>query len=207
MKEKIKSIIALSVVIALFIVCSLAVQQNIGNIQTLVREGGNLSIFIYIFIVIVGVVIAPISAFPLLAVASNTWGWFAAGVYSIISWTIGASIAFVIARQYGIPLVQRFIPMKKLRDIEKTIPAKNFFWWVVFLRMFLPVDVLSYALGLFSRISFRRYFFATLIGVAPFGFVFAYIGTVPPAYQIFAFISIFLFVGIVYYSYIKKSRL
>jgi len=36
------------------------------------------------------------------------------------------------------------------------------------LRMVLPVDILSYALGLFSNISFIRYMLATIIGVTPF---------------------------------------
>src|SRR3989344_5875171 len=165
MNEKIKSVLAAVVVIFLFVLCSYVVQKNIGGVQTLVSDGGKFSVLIYIGIVIVGVVIAPISAFPLLAIASNTWGWWYAGIYSIIGWTIGASIAFFIARHYGILLVKKFIPLKKIRALEKTIPTHNFFWWVVFLRMFLPVDVLSYALGLFSTMRFRSYFFATLIGV------------------------------------------
>jgi len=49
--------------------------------------------------------------------------------------------------------------------------------------MTVPVDVLSYVLGLFSRMKSAPYFFATLIGVAPFAFVFAYAGTLPFLYQ------------------------
>jgi len=57
---------------------------------------------------------------------------------------------------------------------------------VVFLRVGVPVDVLSYGLGLFSKMPLKDYFFATLLGVSPFAFVFSFLGIFPIYYQIFA---------------------
>jgi len=64
------------------------------------------------------------------------------------------------------------------------MPHQNLFWSVVLLRMALPVDVLSYGIGLFSKMSFSTYFWATLIGVVPFSFIYAYVGSLPVWYQV-----------------------
>ena len=139
---------------------------------------------VYIFIVILAVVIAPVSALPLLPVASQLWGWFLAGIFGIIGWTIGGLIAFEISRKYGVPLVKTLIPLEDLYKIEKKIPSKNIFWSIVFLRLLFPVDILSYALGLFSKISRKDFILTTLIGVTPFAFAWAYLGSLPIYYQI-----------------------
>jgi hypothetical protein len=48
------------------------------------------------------------------------------------------------------------------------------FWNIVLLRMVIPVDVLSYALGLFVPMPLSRYVLATAIGVSPFAIIFAF---------------------------------
>jgi len=76
--------------------------------------------------------------------------------------------------------------------------------------MVVPVDVLSYALGLFSNISKTRYFLATLIGVTPFAFLFAFVGSVNIFYQLGAFglaMVIFLIgILIAYYKHKKENQ-
>lgn len=171
------------------------------NAIQLFIDKGILSMLIYVFIVIVAIVIAPISAMPLLSIASNLWGWILAAILSIVGWTIGALIAFEIARKYGVPLVNKFVSLKKIEQVERRIPKQNIFWSIVFLRMVIPVDILSYALGLFSEISRNKYFLATLIGVSPFAFVFAYAGEMPFYYQIIAFsIALMIFLAGLFFT-------
>ena len=57
------------------------------------------------------------------------------------------------------------------------------------MRIIIPVDVLSYALGIFSKIKTRTYLFATIIGIIPVVFLLAYLGTVPFEYQIVALLT------------------
>ena len=83
-------------------------------------------------------------------------------------------------------MVRRYMSLERLRTFEKRFSRHDLFWTVVFLRMTVPVDILSYALGLFSTISARSFFVATIIGVTPFAFMFAYVGTLPPYTQILA---------------------
>src|SRR3989338_1285026 len=169
-------------ILFLFILFSFIVHSNIDFISSLFDTP--FGMLVYIFIVILAVVIAPVSALPLLPVASQLWGWFLAGIFGIIGWTIGGLIAFEISRKYGVPLVKTLIPLEDLYKIEKKIPSKNIFWSIVFLRLLFPVDILSYALGLFSKISRKDFILTTLIGVTPFAFAWAYLGSLPIYYQI-----------------------
>jgi uncharacterized membrane protein YdjX (TVP38/TMEM64 family) len=155
-------------------------------------------ILLYIAVTATAVVIAPISTFPLLPVAVTLWGSFTAALLSVLGWTIGGVIAFVIARELGRPIVQRFVDLRKAQQIALAVSGGHLFWSVVLLRIILPVDLLSYALGLFVRIPLRIYSLATLIGVVPFAFIFAYTVPFSTPYQVIALIIAALFVVIGY---------
>ena len=193
MKDKLKSFIEVFLIFLFFIFSSYIVQENMDGVSSLIK-GGLFGIFIYIVIVILAIVIAPISMVPIIPIASNVWGWRLSAILNITGWTFGSIIAFYLARKYGAPLINKFVSIKKLNKIESLMPKQNVFWGIVFLRMSLPVDILSYALGLFSKITLKRYVLATLIGVTPFAFVLAYVGTVSFYYQIGALIiGLFIF--------------
>lgn len=144
---------------------------------------GYQGVFLFFLVTLIAVVAAPLSTLPLMPLAVTLWGSFMAAVLSIAGWTVGAAIAFGLARRYGKPLIQKIMPFEKIRHIEKRIPERRIFFSIVLLRMALPVDVLSYALGLFSIVPFSVYILATLIGVTPFAFFFAYAATFPIALQ------------------------
>ena len=207
-KDQIKAGIGIIFIIALFVVVSIFVQRNLDYVRVLIGNGF-FSILTYIFLLIFETVIAPVSAVPLLPVASGIWGWFWTAIFSIIGWTLGAVIAFALARSYGVPLVKKFISMKKLEKFENFIPKKNIFWGIAFLRMAVPVDVLSYALGLFSRIKFRDYTWATLIGIAPIAFVLSYVGTLSFYFQMIAlFIAVdIILAGLIIELLIKRKKI
>lgn len=199
-----KTVLSLLLIIFLFLLVSYLVQNNIGNIEDYIIDG-YLGALIFVFIEIIATVFAPISAVPLLPLMSETYGWFVAGLLSIIGWTIGSVIAFILARKYGAPLVRKLISLEKISDIENKIPEDNFFWSIVFLRMVLPADILSYVLGLFSKVKFNTYFWATLIGITPFAFILAYLGTLPLYYQVSFFITGMLVLVLGYLLYKKRS--
>ncbi len=185
MNEKLKSFLELTLIALLFILASYLIQTNLTFFQTFLAD--NLTgMLIYILILIIATVIAPVSAFPLIPIASNIWGTNTSATLNIIGWLIGSMIAFYLSREYGVNLIKKIIPLNQINKLEKRIPKENVFWSIVFLRMAIPVDILSYALGLFSKISYQRYFWATLLGITPFAFIFAYLGNLPVYYQIIA---------------------
>ncbi len=185
MNKKIKSIIEILIIIALFVFFSYIVQKNLGFFEGFIGNNTH-GVIVYVIIEITSIVVAPITTLPIIALASNLWGWFFAGVISLFAWSVGSLIAFFIGRKYGADLVKKFIPIEKIHEIENRIPKDHFFWSVVFLRIVIPVDVLSYALGIFSNIKTRTYLLATILGITPVVFLLAYLGTVPFEYQLIA---------------------
>jgi len=204
-KDTLEAIIGLLIIIFLFVLVSYIVQNNLGNFLSMLNMGF-ISMIIYILIGILATVVAPISATPLIPIATGIWGWFLSGILSIIAWFIGAIIAFWISRKWGVPVVKKFVSLKKLQSYEKMIPPGGLFWTVVLLRILLPVDLLSYALGLFSNISFKKYALATIIGITPFAFIFAYIGTFPIAKQVMILIAILIIVILGILTFIKSKK-
>jgi uncharacterized membrane protein YdjX (TVP38/TMEM64 family) len=200
-KDFLKAAAGVIALVFLFVLASVFTDTYQAQMRAVVSDDSALGMGVYVLLTIFAVVIAPVSTLPLLPLASGMWGWMLAGVLSIIGWTIGGQIAFLLARRYGKPFLRRIVSLEKLEKYEKRIPEENMFWTVLFLRMAVPVDVLSYALGLFSRMKSVSYFFATLIGVAPFAFVFAYAGTLPFLYQMEAF-GLALF--IMFLTFLKK---
>lgn len=188
--HNLKAYLGILLIILLFILVAYVSQNYNEGLKALVENNGALGMLSYCIITAVAVVIAPISSIPLLPLASMLWGWKIAALLSIIGWVIGSQIAFELARRYGKPLIQKLISLKRLEELEGTLPKQNIFWFVVFLRMLIPVDVLSYALGLFSKIQSIPFFFTTLLGVTPFAFIFAYTGTLPWKFQIFFLLGI-----------------
>lgn len=179
-----RDIIAVIALIIFFIVVIYVSRYYSSLIAEVTKETGALGMLIYVAVMTLAVVVAPVATLPLVVVAAAAWGNFTAAILSIVAWVIGAVISFLLARAFGRPLVAKFINMEKVERFEGKIPEKNLFWSVVFLRIILPVDVLSYALGLFSNISFSSYFSATIIGVIPFAFIFSYSGRLPFVYQV-----------------------
>jgi len=173
------------IVIVLFILFAYLAEIYVQPLRETLSKS-YLSMVLYVFIFILAVVIAPINSEPLIPLASHVWGWVLAGTLTLVGWVIGSFIAFLIARRYGLSFLERFFSLEKIQKFEKLIPQDHLFWSIVFLRMTLQVDILSYILGLFSSISARKYFFATLLGLTPFAFVLAYVGELPLFYQLLA---------------------
>lgn len=121
-------------------------------------------------------VIAPITVLPLVPLLAPILGPFVTAVASIVGWTLGAVIAFLIARYGGRPLAARFVPLRTLEAYEARLPNSSHLIILIMLRVIVPVDVLSYALGIVSSVSLLKYTLTTAIGVSWFSFTLAYSG-------------------------------
>ena len=197
-KKILGSVLVLIVVVTFFIVATVLAQKYENELQSFVGQKGiSVGMVSYVLITAFAIVIAPVSTLPLIPVAVGVWGWVATGILSVIGWVIGSQIAFHLARSLGKPFIQKIVSLERLEKFEKHFSEKNLFWTVVFLRMTVPVDILSYAVGLFSRMRSASYFLATLIGVIPFAFVFSYAGALPISSQIITLIEVMAFIIIV----------
>ncbi|MCH8945943.1 MAG: TVP38/TMEM64 family protein [Nanoarchaeota archaeon] len=191
--EKTKAFAGVLIILALFILSSYIVRTNIEFFNNLI--GNNVyGILVYILITIIAIVVAPISMMPLIPIISNVFGWVFGAIFTFIGWTIGTFIVFFLCRKYGIDLIKKFISLKQINKLESKIPRENLFIDIVLLRTIIPVDILSYALGLFSKVDFKTYALATMIGIIPFTIVFSYLGTVPLWYQVSGIILVVLLI-------------
>jgi len=206
MKSKIKSGIGIVAVIILFLFFSWLAQSNIELIQSLMINDA-LGILVYFLTQVGAIVIAPVTTIFLVPVAANLWGWVFTALLSIFAWTVGATIAFLLARKWGVPLIRHFVSLKSIYKIERKIPEEHIFITIVFLRMVIPLDILSYALGLFSKVKLSTYILASVIGMAPFAFVFSYMGVLPFEYQLIGWglAGIAILIGI-YFIFVRKGR-
>ena len=191
-KAKIESAFYVFLLGVFFLVASYFVQENISNIELWVGEFQFLGFFIYSFFGFLTTVIAPISSVPLVPIASNLWGWEIASILNVVSWTTGSYIAFLLAARFGRPIIKRFVSLEKIDKLEHLIPKEHVFWTVVLLRIIVPVDILSYALGLFSKVRMKDYMMATVVGITPFAIMFSYVGEIEFKYQIFIFVGFFI---------------
>ena len=75
-------------------------------------------------------------------------------------------------------------------DIDRLIHPRHRMASLVMLRMTFPVDVLSYALGLFSRTTtLAENTASTALGAAPFALLFSWLPPLSPAAQSTVFVG------------------
>ena len=130
----------------------------------------------YVAILVASVVVAPITVLPIIPFAAVVFGPLTTALLSIVAWSIGAVIAFLIARYVGKPIVSFFIPIERLEALEGKLSGTDEFVGLLLLRMIVPVELLSYAVGLFTKVPLPLYTLVTILGVAPFSFIFSYGG-------------------------------
>lgn len=187
---------------AVFLLVSYLAQHYHTELALVVRSGGILGIFGFVLLTAIFVIfVIPLDIVFLIPIGATVFGPTSTAFMSIVGWTLGAAVAFGIARYFGRPVVERLIGLGRVHIVERRIPKRNLFLGVVVLRMAVSVDILSYALGLASSMSWSSYIVATIIGVTPFGFFFAYTGSLPFMYRVFAILGAVLFATLFLFKY------
>jgi len=152
----------------------------------------------YVLILTVAVVFMPLTVIPVIPIAAGIMGPLATALLSIIGWTLGSGIAFLLSRHVGRPLLEDYMDLYKIDRLLQRTPEQTHFWFIVLLRLTLPVDLVSYALGLVKNLSFYSYIAATIVGVTWFSFAFAYLGDAFFKGNIIVFIEVALVSGTVF---------
>ncbi len=106
-----------------------------------------------------GLIWGPVKGFLILQVAANT----------------SAIVEFLIARHFARSGIERFLKGKMLNLDEKI--EKHGFLTVLLVRLIpnVPWDIQNLSLGL-TKVKFRNYFLATIIGIMPGSFAFVFFG-------------------------------
>ena len=135
------------------------------TVREILPRYGALAPIIYIFAYAAQIVIAPIPGAPLAYTAGYLFGPVAASIYSMLGIMIGGAIAFVLARQLGWPLIEKFTPKSWIERWRNLAAVNSSFTW--FLLMLAPTADVFYFIAGLTTLSFRRFMFLVLIGRLP----------------------------------------
>ncbi len=108
--------------------------------------------------------------------AGVLFGPFWGTVYTVIGATMGATVAFLVARSFGRNATERLLK-GRLKDLDE-FSEKHGLMTTLILRLVPgpPFDVVNYGLGL-SKISLRDYVIGTFFGIMPGAFAYVYFGS------------------------------
>lgn len=171
-------------VVALFVVALVVVNRYAAPIQAAVGSHAALGVVVFVATSAIAVLLPALTNLPLLPVAVLAWGpWWTASLL-LAGWIAGAALSFLLGRHARDAIVLRFPAVRRHADIDRLIHPQHRLVSLVLLRMTFPVDVLSYALGLFSRrTTLAENVVSTTIGAAPFALLFAWVPALSPAAQ------------------------
>jgi uncharacterized membrane protein YdjX (TVP38/TMEM64 family) len=175
----------LAVIGSVLIAAVLLTRAHADSISTFIDRNPAWGLFLYILLNTLDALIAPGATLPLIPVAVHAWGRVIAALVTTAGWTAGSLIAFLIARRWGYPLVRKITSIDRLRGMKRYIPD-DLFWSIALMRLVMPMDLISYAIGLFTDISWLKYMAATALGLTPSALLLAWLGKLPHAYEIIA---------------------
>ena len=138
---------------------------DVENIKDWVNGYGQYAPIAYILLVVLAIIISPIPSTPLGIVAGITFGTLLGTIYSLIGAQIGAFCAFLIARKWGRPAVEKLTSKKNLAQLDKF--SDNFGFLTIIIIRFIPTfsfDLVSYCAGLTSM-NALKFNVATFLGM------------------------------------------
>ena len=193
-------------VLALFGAALVLVRAFAVSIEAAVAAHATLGVVVFVATSALAVLMPLLTNLPLLPIAVLAWGpWWTAALL-LLGWIGGAALSFWLGRHARAAIVRRFPSVQRHADIDRLIHPQHRLASLVLLRMTFPVDVLSYALGLFSsRTTLMENALSTALGAAPFALLFALFPTWPPAVQALLFAASTLAFG-VYVLWLSRRR-
>mgnify|MGYP000497578319 CR=1 FL=1 len=179
-----------------------------SDIQNFLGSMGFFAGAIFVILVILEVIIAPLIPLVLYVAGGLVFGPLLGGVLVLIGNLVGAYIVFKLVKKYGRSYVEKNVSKEKLRKFDRF--SKKHGAFSLFLLRVNPVtssDVFSYIYGL-SNISLKKFLLATGLGIAPLIFVQSYLGgrlleNSTVLFPVLVVLTI-LFVAIIAYMLIKE---
>lgn len=172
MNEKNKKILLRVLIVLVLVVCIIILARiglfskcDASKLKVYINSFGKLGPIIYV----VMFTLIPLTLFPdsILAISGGmAFGTLYGTLYTIIGAIFGAVLSFYIARFLGRCIVEKIIG-KRAKYFEDGVENKGFIL-ILILRLIplVPFDVISYGAGL-SKINFKDFFMATLVGIIP----------------------------------------
>ena len=177
-------------VVALFGIGMALARHFAVPIQNALSAHTALAIVVFVATSVVAVLLPMLTNLPLLPLAVLAWGPWWTALLLLLGWVGGAALSFWLGRHARDTILRHFASVQRHADIDRLIHPRHRIPSLVVLRMTFPVDVLSYALGLFSRsTTLAEIVVSTVLGAAPFALLFAWFPTLPVSGQVVVFVA------------------
>jgi uncharacterized membrane protein YdjX (TVP38/TMEM64 family) len=124
------------------------------------------------------IILSPVPSGPIALVSGAVFGPVEGTLYIVCGAELGAIIAFFVARLLGYELARMSTRIEPLLERLQGSHSQNWLMAIVFASRLVPFvsfDAVSYVAGL-TPLSFWRFALATLLGVIPISFLFAFFG-------------------------------
>jgi len=213
-------LIVITILVILFVydnymhngVTKMIAQGNAESLKSYILSFGVFAPIIFASFVILQVVFAPIPGILLAIVGGLLFGPFLASTIVWVSVVIGSVICFYIAKNLGREFILSLMKKAELGRFD-ILSQRYGFWILLFLRL-NPItnsDLLSYAAGL-SKINFKDFFWATVIGSLPLSYLGVYLSKFIKGEALIKFVfiisSVFIALFIIYIFYtLSKTKL
>lgn len=191
-------------VVVLFGAALLLARAYAGPAQAVLAAHPRLGVAIFVATSALAVLMPLLTNLPLVPLAVLAWGPAWTALLLLVGWAAGASIAYALGRHARPLILRRFPSVQRHAGVDRLIHPQRRMGSLILLRMTFPVDVLSYALGLFSRqTTAAENLLSTTIGAAPFALLFAFYPALPATAQLAVFgLSVLVFA--VYVSWVLQ---
>lgn len=202
--ELLPSLRVSGLVVLLFAAALLVAREAAGPVRELLSAHAVLGIVIFVVLSAVAVLMPLATNLPLVPLVALAWGSGWTAVLLLLGWLLGAAASFMLGR-YARPFVLARLPaVQRHAQIDRLIDPRRRLLSLTLLRMTFPVDVLSYALGLFSpRTTAVQNLLSTALGAAPFAVLFAYFPQLSTAAQLVVFV-LTLLAFVLYVSWVLR---
>lgn len=197
-KKNLKGIFSITLVILFFLIVSYLSQTFIEQMS---MAEGPVFAFIYFLLVILEIILGFVTVIPLVPLALGLWGFVVTFILTWLGWVVGSAIIFYISRKFGVRFVKKFYSLERIHKYEEMLSEKGSFFSIVVIRLLLPIDALSYAVSIFSKVKFSTYILATAVGYAPWVFSLAYFGSISFEKQLVIFFGGLVLILLVYLIY------
>lgn len=175
-------------VVALFAAGVWLAREYAVPIREVLSANERAGVVVFVVTSIVAVLMPLLTNLPLVPIAVMAWGPWWTALLLLLGWVIGATLSFALGRHARGWILRHFPSVTRHGQIDRLIHPRHRIASLIMLRMTFPVDVLSYALGLFSPgTSVGDIALSTAIGGAPFALLFALFPSLSTTTQLMVF--------------------
>ncbi len=187
------------------------IQGNAAEVSGIINSWGFFSPIIYVILVILEVLLAPIPGVFIYVMGGVSFGWFYGGTLALIGNVIGAYIAFFIGRRLGRDYVDKKVSKKSMRIFDDY--SNKYGGLTLFLIRLNPItssDIFSYLAGV-TKLKAWEFLLWTTAAIAPLIYLqTSILGPIllnfKPLYWTFLIIGLLYLIFILYFTYFCHKK-